>query len=414
MMNNEIEKITDTLGMFTIGLLGGIVYLFRNNFTKLGKFLLNRITIEFTIRNSDGEVYDYFLKWFNHNNFHNKIRRFRMRIDYGEDTEHNKLLIYPSDGTFFIFYRRRIFFIQKSTNENKMNNTEEFSITVPSFSKKIAFEIFEQMIKIGEDKNLVKIKTWDGHGWYTSMERDKRSLDTIFIDKTIKNDLVKDIEWFRNNKEWYKARGIPYYRGYLLYGPPGTGKTSLAFALACYFGFSLYVLNLNSIGNDEKLIESFSEIPKDSLLLLEDIDVMNSTSARNENFKEPKLTENDIFSGNPKEDKKDNSFGITLSGLLNAMDGVMSSEDRITIMTTNNPEILDKALLRAGRIDKKYRISYPEEEIKKEMFYRFFPDASESDFQDISKNWYERDMTTAELQELFLRGFSNKENENED
>ena len=37
---------------------------------------------------------------------------------------------------------------------------------------------------------------------------------------------------FRRRKRWYKTRGVPYRRGYLLYGPPGTGKTSLIQALA--------------------------------------------------------------------------------------------------------------------------------------------------------------------------------------
>lgn len=41
-----------------------------------------------------------------------------------------------------------------------------------------------------------------------------------------------DMERFRRRKRWYKTRGVPYRRGYLLYGPPGTGKTSLIQALA--------------------------------------------------------------------------------------------------------------------------------------------------------------------------------------
>ena len=60
----------------------------------------------------------------------------------------------------------------------------------------------------------------------------KRPINSVILDKGIMNNLVKDIEHFLAQPQWYIDRGIPYRRGYLLYGPPGSGKTSAIMALA--------------------------------------------------------------------------------------------------------------------------------------------------------------------------------------
>jgi len=63
---------------------------------------------------------------------------------------------------------------------------------------------------------------------------------------------------------------------------------------------------------------------------------------------------------------------ITLSGFLNALDGVVASEDRIVFMTTNHPERLDSALLRPGRVDVKEYLGYATHYQLKQMFLRFY------------------------------------------
>lgn len=53
-----------------------------------------------------------------------------------------------------------------------------------------------------------------------------------------------DIIDFQKNEDWYKKRGVPYRRGFLLYGPPGTGKTSFINAIAGDLRLNLCVLSL--------------------------------------------------------------------------------------------------------------------------------------------------------------------------
>jgi len=83
----------------------------------------------------------------------------------------------------------------------------------------------------------------------------------------------------------------------------------------------------------------FISLPRRCILLLEDIDSAGLVTRQEEGGK-----------------GKDNN-GISLSGLLNAIDGVASPEGRVLVMTTNCPEKLDKALIRPGRIDIKIQFT---------------------------------------------------------
>jgi mitochondrial chaperone BCS1 len=97
---------------------------------------------------------------------------------------------------------------------------------------------------------------------------------------------------------------------------------------------------------------------------------------------------------------------ITLSGFLNALDGVVASEERIIFMTTNHPEKLDPALIRPGRVDMKEYFGHATEHQMKEMFLRFYggPEPRAAEFaKTISASGQ---VSTAFLQGLFV---SNKE-----
>jgi|SRR5579859_1619156 len=94
---------------------------------------------------------------------------------------------------------------------------------------------------------------------------------------------------------------------------------------------------------------------------------------------------------------------ITLSGFLNALDGVVASEERIIFMTTNHPERLDEALIRPGRVDVKEYLGHATRYQVKEMFLRFYGGEEEraEEFANIiSKSG--RQVSTAFLQGLFV------------
>ena len=95
---------------------------------------------------------------------------------------------------------------------------------------------------------------------------------------------------------------------------------------------------------------------------------------------------------------------MTFSGLLNCLDGVGSTEERIVFMTTNYLERLDSALIRPGRVDVKTKIDYASESQVRRTFERFYPDAASGlsrQFSDFVVN-SGRNYSMAQLQGHFL------------
>lgn len=71
-----------------------------------------------------------------------------------------------------------------------------------------------------------------GNCWTDDRELPYRDLNSIHLRNGQKENLIMDLKTFKSRANWYKSRGIPYRRGYLLYGPPGTGKSSTIQAVA--------------------------------------------------------------------------------------------------------------------------------------------------------------------------------------
>jgi hypothetical protein len=191
--------------------------------------------------------------------------------------------------------------------------------------------------------------------------------NTFFNDKDI---CLKKLNYFLKNEDLYKKRGIPYNLGILMYGEPGCGKTSCIKAISNLTKRHVVEVNLKKIktcGDFEKIFNDNnmdgSYIPHDKkIVVLEDIDCMiNIVQSRKENvdYDEILNVENDMAkfiliqekmaqSGKYERDDK-----LTLSCILNTIDGVLENYGRILIMTTNYPDRLDDALIRPGRIDMK-------------------------------------------------------------
>ncbi len=195
-----------------------------------------------------------------------------------------------------------------------------------------------------------------------------------------------------------------------LHSPPGTGKTSLSFALAGVFGLDIYCLALSeSTLTEEDLILLFNNLPQRSIILLEDIDSAGLTGqdSRNEAEEEKRKKASKKAKSKAKVDKtgredrkqakkrrRKRDFGktkaeapteskapteislqkntITISGLLNAIDGVASQEGRVLIMTTNHPEKLDDALVRPGRVDLKIEFGLSSKQQIEDIFLRMY------------------------------------------
>jgi chaperone BCS1 len=234
---------------------------------------------------------------------------------------------------------------------------------------------------------------YDSGNWLRQSCRPSRPIDTVSLDKEQKAKIIRDINEYLHpaTARWYAARGIPYRRGYLFHGPPGTGKTSLSFALAGIFGVGVYVISLSEIGLTESdLSRLFSILPKRCIVLLEDID---SAGLRRdgEHISAKSTDPNSVVSdtdGDSDDDiTKVSKPGrelpkaadgvkmkslISLSGLLNIIDGAASHEGRVLIMSTNYPEDLDAALIRPGRVDLQVQFTLATKDQIRDIFTRMY------------------------------------------
>lgn len=163
-----------------------------------------------------------------------------------------------------------------------------------------------------------------------------RPIDSVILDTGITDKIINDIKEFIANVQWYSDRGIPYRRGYLLHGPPGCGKSSFITALAGELERGICILNLSDRNlSDDRLNHLLATAPQQTIILLEDVDAV---FVSREETKEVRAAYQGLSS-------------VTMSGLLNALDGAASTEGRVLFMTTNYLDRLDPALVRPGRID---------------------------------------------------------------
>ena len=180
-----------------------------------------------------------------------------------------------------------------------------------------------------------------------------KSFSNVFFPE--KADIVKRLDFFSQNKDWYKKRGIPYTMGFLFHGAPGCGKTSTIKAIANHTQRHIVSIPLDKMKTAKELLNVFDndrmnnkDIPLNQrLYVLEDIDVVGGKTE--------------------KEEEK-----LTLSTLLEVLDGVVEMDGRMLIMTTNYPERLDKNLIRPGRIDMKVKFGLCMADNIVQMYQHYF------------------------------------------
>ena len=318
------------------------------------------------------------------------VKRARtLRLTSQEEYSANKEVFYsPGIGVHVFRHNGRLLMVTRDTPKDSSSSwkrREDIHFRMLGRSTGPMHDLIQEIVKARGLTRQTKtdIYLYQDY-WSLACRKDKRSLDTVFLPEEQKQRIVQDVETFLERKEWYAQRGIPYRRGLLFKGPPGCGKTSMVLALAAHFSKPIYVLNLGSIKSDNDLFRAVTRTPDEAILLIEDIDAAKTSVARST---EPK----------PPNADKDEAPPLSLSGLLNAIDGTFARDGRILIMTTNHPDKIDPALIRPGRIDLKEHIGYLEDSEIKAMCQKFLGDRGVLFAQKV-----EHPVTPADLQNILL------------
>uniref|UniRef100_A0A803KYI4 AAA+ ATPase domain-containing protein n=1 Tax=Chenopodium quinoa TaxID=63459 RepID=A0A803KYI4_CHEQI len=268
----------------------------------------------------------------------------------------------------------------------------------------------EQSEFLKMETKTIKLFTNNRNAWTSITLNHPATFETVVMDTELKRMIIDDLDRFLKRKEYYRHVGKVWKRGYLLYGPPGTGKSSLIAAMANYLNFDVYDLELSGLRFDSELRNALVGTANKSIVVVEDIDSSIELNNReNEDgscgfplrgrTRRIRVSTRCFFEGQQQEDK------VTLSGLLNFIDGLWSScgDERIIIFTKNHKEKLDPALLRPGRMDMHIHMSYCTPCGFKLLANNYLGVKHHELFTDIEKLVEETNVTPAEVAEQLMK-----------
>jgi len=383
-------------GGLLLMIIGGLSVYLRAVPQRLWYWLVDQTTMMITVKDDDA-AFLWVKEWFLEQNFLQRIRR----VDLDTTMRGERVALIPAPGSHWFWYGSRpfvaYFFRSENTRERLAKRIESLRFRTLGRRRLFLQHFVDDVVachrrRLGVQSSLFAYND----GWDLVEGYAPRLLDSVILQSGEKEHLLQDIENFRKSRRRYARLGVPYHRGYLFYGPPGTGKTSLVSALAANFGLAIYSINL-AVFNDRSLMNAVNQVAPSSVLLFEDIDCMKSGEAR---LPSNTRTNDGMLARDPKVNVADQN-GVTLSGLLNVLDGFYAPTNVLFMMTTNRIEILDEALLRPGRIDYKLYLGRASDCQKIELYRRFFPEVSEFEAREFVQA-YSSTETMAEFQGLLL------------
>ncbi|WOG90543.1 hypothetical protein DCAR_0209787 [Daucus carota subsp. sativus] len=218
-------------------------------------------------------------------------------------------------------YQKKKTFVLKMKKRDKRRILQSYLQHIDTVSDEIEERCRREL------KLFINTESHQHRRWRSTPLAHPATLNTIVMDSDLKIRIMSDLESFLESKEYYHRLGRVWKRSYLLYGPSGTGKSSFVAAMAKSLNYDVYDVDLSNVSDDSDLKMLLVQTRRKSLIVVEDLDRFLNDSS---------------------------SSSVSLSGLLNFMDGIVSScsgDEKIMVFTMNYKELIDPPVLRPGRVD---------------------------------------------------------------
>ena len=371
--------------------LGILAFVCKDIPKRLFALLKKHLTTSFMVT-SHNETYYMLMAWFMRNGYSDKLRRINLvngRWGYGSSAVVKSVGI----GAHIVWHKGIPMRISLDEKDSSATEVDKFSlhITVLGRSHKAIDRMVSEATAYYDTKDDTKTKViiYDGKGgWMESTSQPIRGIDTVFMPSKDKAYVLNSIREFKSKEDWYINMGIPYHLGILLYGPPGTGKTSLIKAIAAELEYDVRILPAMALGKITDACQSMGD-PEKQMLVIEDVD---SSAAIHSRDKEEGESSGEMMMREMAQ--------VSISDILNSIDGIVTAHGRVAIMTTNHIDALDEAFLRPGRIDIKVSMGYVTPEVFCQFISRFFSQDIDSSTIEIKSD----NLTIAKMQQDALEG----------
>jgi mitochondrial chaperone BCS1 len=325
---------------------------------KVGQFIFDQITTTMTIENCGGFTnernFDRFLAMFSENS----LTRFSRSLSFISASYFNEPKLSAGLGFHIFLKNGRFFWFRMSALNSTATEKEKKTICVYTLGRSHA--AFEQLVLDFKYNAFVaepEIYVPDKHSWKSVCNLPQRSIDTVIINEKLKTSIIHNLDHMYENGEWYKKRGLPHKKTFVLHGVPGTGKTSIISALARKYNKNVCLINLSDTFNDE-LECLMRTVPPKSFVVFEDFDTAGAVGDRKQ-----------------KKQNDDNEYmSLDLTTILNVLDGIVRLDGICVFMTTNFLDNIDDAVLRKGRVDHIYEIKPFQNEEVRSYINLMYPD----------------------------------------
>lgn len=308
-------------GAVTASIIAALIVQLRALPSKIWNYVSKVLTVSVKVTD-DTALYDEFSRWIL------SLKEFSNLKTISRLSQQDSC---PSNGTYLRWYLNRPVILQV-TEEKNQNGGFTRSLCLSSFGLGANFlhtltkKLDDFLLEERKSRNYVFVHVQTREFGVVTTKSSKRTIDSVFTKGDIHKEVLADLLSFLKKQQYYTERGIPYKRCIVLNGKPGCGKTSLIRAIAHELNRNIHMINLDN--SDNGFISDWVEIAADrNIVVIEDVDVLGNVR---------------------REDDKE---GVTLSTLLNCIDGVFTQPGSIIFMTTNHLDKLDPALIRPGRAD---------------------------------------------------------------